>query len=56
MNPDDIAKSYDFLRQIDFFVRTNHVDMAKIKAEYDGLRALDPTVELDIGKLVMGLE
>jgi NitT/TauT family transport system substrate-binding protein len=56
MNPDDIAKSYDFLRQIDFFVRTNHVDMAKIKAEYDGLRALDPTVELDIGKLVMELE
>ncbi len=27
MNPDDIAKSYDFLRKLDFFVRTNHVDV-----------------------------
>jgi NitT/TauT family transport system substrate-binding protein len=56
MNPDDIAKSYDFLRKLDFFVRTNHVDPQKIKNAYDGLRELDPSVQLDVGKLVVNLE
>ncbi len=55
MNHDDIAQSYDFLRKIDFFVPTNHVDAAKIMNAYNALRELDPSVKLDVKKLVMNL-
>jgi ABC-type nitrate/sulfonate/bicarbonate transport system substrate-binding protein len=56
MNRDDIAKSYDFLHKIDFFVPSTHVDEAKIVNFYDALRELDPSVKLDVKKLVMNLE
>ncbi len=56
MNQDDIAKSYDFLRKIDFFVPSAHVDPAKIANFYNAFRELDPSVKLDVGKLVMNLD
>ena len=56
MNQDDIAKSYDFLRKIDFFVPSAHVDPAQITNFYNAFRELDPSVKLDVGKLVMNLD
>jgi NitT/TauT family transport system substrate-binding protein len=56
MNRDDIAKSYDFLHKIDFFDPSNHVDPAKIMNFYNAFRELDPSVKLDVKKLVMNLE
>ena len=56
MNKDDIARSYDFLRKINFFVPSAHVDPAQIRNFYNAFRELDPTVTLDVGKLVMNLE
>jgi NitT/TauT family transport system substrate-binding protein len=56
MNQDDIAKSYDFLHKIDFFVPTNHVDEKKIVNFYNALRELDPSLTIDVKKLVMNLE
>ncbi len=56
MNQDDIAKSYDFLRKIDFFVPSAHVDPAKIMNFYNAFRELDPGLKVDVGKFVMTLE
>jgi NitT/TauT family transport system substrate-binding protein len=56
MNEGDIAKSYAFLRKIDFFVPATHVDAAKIENFYDAFRALDPSLKLDVKKLTMTLE
>lgn len=56
MNKDDIAKSYDFLRKIDFFIPSAHVDEKKIMNFYNAFRELDPNLTLDVGKLVMPLE
>jgi NitT/TauT family transport system substrate-binding protein len=56
MSKDDIGKSYDFLRKIDFFVSSTHVDEAKIVNFYNAFRELDPSVKLDVNKLVMQLE
>jgi NitT/TauT family transport system substrate-binding protein len=55
MNKEDIAKSYDFLRKIDFFVPATHVDAAKIMNFYNAFRELDPSLNVDVHKLVMTL-
>jgi ABC-type nitrate/sulfonate/bicarbonate transport system substrate-binding protein len=56
MNQGDIAKAYDFMRKIDFFVPSTHVDDAKIMNFYNAFRELDPSLKLDVGRLVMHLE
>ncbi len=56
MNQDDIAKSYDFLRKINFFVPSARVDKAQIMNFYNAFRELDPSLSLDVEKLVRNLE
>jgi NitT/TauT family transport system substrate-binding protein len=56
MNRDDIAESYDFLRKIDFFYPSNHVDPAKIMNFYNAYRDLDPSFKVDVAKLIINLE
>jgi hypothetical protein len=53
---EDIAKFYDCLRKIDFFVPSAHVDPSQIGNFYNAFRELDPSVKLDVGKLVMNLD
>jgi NitT/TauT family transport system substrate-binding protein len=55
MNVDDIGKSYDFLRQINYFDPSDHVSMTKVENFYQALHALDPSLNLDLSKLVMNL-
>jgi len=56
MSPDDIAKSYDFLRQIDYFDRSDEVSVKKLENFYTALHELDPSLNLDVPKLVMQLD
>ena len=56
MDVNDIAKSYDFLRQIDYFDPSDTVSMAKVGNFYDALHQLDPSLNLDLTKLVMTLD
>jgi NitT/TauT family transport system substrate-binding protein len=55
MNADDIGKSYDLLQKINYFDRSDEVDLAKVKNFYDALHELDPSLNLDVSKLVMPL-
>jgi NitT/TauT family transport system substrate-binding protein len=56
MSPDDIAKSYDFLRKINYFERSDTVSMKKLENFYAAQRELDPGLKLDLAKLVMKLD
>ncbi|HXQ53160.1 MAG TPA: ABC transporter substrate-binding protein [Stellaceae bacterium] len=56
MDVGDIAKSYDFLRKIDYFERSDVVSMAKVTNFYNAVHALDPSLNLDVSKLVMRLD
>jgi NitT/TauT family transport system substrate-binding protein len=56
MSPDDIAKSYDFLRKINYFERSDTVSMKKLENFYAAQRELDPSLKLDLAKLVMKLD
>lgn len=56
MSKDDIAKSYDLFQQLQYFARSNQVPMAKVKNFYVALKQLDPSLNLDLDKLVMELD
>ncbi len=49
----DIAKSYDFLRKIDYFAKTDAVSLSQLDTFIKALQQLDPSVHLDVHKLVM---
>ena len=56
MAPDDIAKSYDLLRKIDYFDRSDEVSVKKLQNFYAALHELDPSLNLDVTKLIMRLD
>jgi NitT/TauT family transport system substrate-binding protein len=56
MSPDDIAKSYDFLKKINYFERSDKVSLKKLENFYDAQRELDPSLKLDVPKLVMQID
>jgi ABC-type nitrate/sulfonate/bicarbonate transport system substrate-binding protein len=56
MSPDDIAKSYDFLKKINYFERSDTVSLKKIDNFYKAQRAMDPSLKLDVAKLVMKID
>jgi NitT/TauT family transport system substrate-binding protein len=56
MSRDDIGKSFDLFHKIDYFDRSNDVSMTKIRNFYNALKELDPSLNLDLDKLVMKLD
>jgi NitT/TauT family transport system substrate-binding protein len=56
MSPDDIAKSYDLLRKINYFERSDVVSMKKMENFYKAQHAMDPSLTLDVQKLVMKID
>jgi ABC-type nitrate/sulfonate/bicarbonate transport system substrate-binding protein len=56
MNKDDIASSYDLLRKLKYFDPSDEVSMTKVGNFYNALHELDPTLNLDLSKLVMSLD
>ncbi|HUK60184.1 MAG TPA: ABC transporter substrate-binding protein [Stellaceae bacterium] len=56
MSPDDIAKSYDFLKKINYFERSDTVSLKKLENYYNAQRELDPSFKLDVPKLVMKID
>ena len=55
-SPDDIGKSYDLFRKIDYFDRSDKVSLNKIADFYKAVSELDPSLNLDVSKLVMRLD
>jgi NitT/TauT family transport system substrate-binding protein len=56
MNADDIGKSYDLLQKINYFDRSDEVSIPKVTNFYTALHELDPSLNLDVAKLVMRLD
>jgi len=56
MDKDDIAKSYDLFRKINYFDPSNQVSMKKLENYYNAQREVDPSFKLDVSKLVMKLD
>jgi NitT/TauT family transport system substrate-binding protein len=56
MSRDDIAKSYDLFQQLKYFERSDTVSLKKLENFYNAQRELDPSLKLDVSKLVMRLD
>ena len=56
MSADDIGKSYDLFQKLNYFDRSDEVELVKVKNFYDALHELDPGLTLDVSKLVMRLD
>ncbi len=56
MSADDIGKSYDLFQKLNYFDRSDDVELPKVKNFYDALHELDPGLNLDVSKLVMRLD
>jgi ABC-type nitrate/sulfonate/bicarbonate transport system substrate-binding protein len=56
MDKDDIAKSYDLFRKLNYFETSDEVSVKKLQNYYDAQRTLDPSLNIDISKLVMSLD
>jgi NitT/TauT family transport system substrate-binding protein len=55
MNKDDIAKSYDLFRKLNYFEKSDQVSLVKLNNYYAAQKELDPSLNLDVSKLVMSL-
>lgn len=56
MDRGDIAKSYDLFQKIDYFDKSDEVSVKKVENFVKAFKEVDPSVSVDINKLVMRLD